>query len=121
MKDKTYIKYCVAGAAAGAINGFLGAGGGMILIPLLVSWIKLDERRAFATSVCILAPISLVSSVSYFFSGNLDFMLALPYIVSGFIGGYFGGRFLKTINIKYVRKAFAVMLIYGGIRSLILW
>ena len=42
MKDS--YKYAVSGAAAGAANGLFGAGGGMILVPLLTRWAGLDDK-----------------------------------------------------------------------------
>ena len=41
----------VAGGLSGLVNGFFGAGGGIVLVPLLLNWIGLESKRAFATSV----------------------------------------------------------------------
>ena len=43
MKNNT--RYAVTGALAGAANGFFGAGGGLFLVPLLVSWCGMERRR----------------------------------------------------------------------------
>ena len=45
---KNTLKYALAGAAAGAVNGMFGAGGGMVLVPLFLRWVRLDGRRAGA-------------------------------------------------------------------------
>ena len=79
-------KYIAAGAAAGLINGFFGAGGGIVLVPLLLSWIKLDEKKAFATSVWIIFPISALSAVLYLWHGRVDLLSAVPYLLGGFVG-----------------------------------
>ena len=117
---KNTLRYVIAGTCAGLINGLLGAGGGLILVPLLISWIKLEQRRAFATSVCIIAPISLVSAISYYIANSFRLSDALPFLIGGLIGGFLGGKFLKSINLKILRKVFALMMIYGGIRSIFL-
>ena len=52
-----------AGSLAGIVNGLLGAGGGMVLVPLLSGLAKLDEEQIFPTSVAIILPISIVSLV----------------------------------------------------------
>ena len=72
------IKCAVAGALAGALNGFFGAGGGMVLVPLLIRLVKMDERKAFATSVFIILPLCVVSAVVYLLKFRIDFMLTLP-------------------------------------------
>ena len=48
---KISVKYAVTGALSGAANGFFGAGGGLFLVPLLISWCGMEQKRAFATSV----------------------------------------------------------------------
>ena len=51
----------VAGAAAGAVNGLFGAGGGMILVPILSRHSDFSESEVFSSSVLIILPICLVS------------------------------------------------------------
>ena len=84
-------KYAVSGMAAGAANGLFGAGGGMILVPLLTQWGGLEDKTAFATSIAIIAPMCLVSIFIYWYQGQLDFGAALPYLVGGLFGGLLGG------------------------------
>ncbi|MCL2488280.1 MAG: TSUP family transporter, partial [Oscillospiraceae bacterium] len=55
------LKLAVTGALAGAANGFLGAGGGLIAVPLLAGWIGVERRKAFATSLALMLPLSAVS------------------------------------------------------------
>ncbi len=113
-------KYAVTGALAGAANGFFGAGGGMFLVPLLVSWTKMEQRKAFATSVAVILPISISSAVIYWLRGGLDFMSAWPYLIGGAIGGLAAGRIFKKIDMAWLRRAFGAFILYGGIRAVLL-
>lgn len=113
------IKCAVAGALAGALNGFFGAGGGMLLVPLLIRWVKMDERKAFATSVFIILPLCVVSAAVYLLKFRIDFMLTLPYLLGGLAGGLIGGCCFIKIPTTLLHRAFGLLLIYGGIRSLI--
>ena len=63
--------YGVAGGAAGLINGFFGGGGGMILVPLLTGKCGLDQRRAFATSVAVIAPLCALSAGQHIKAAHL--------------------------------------------------
>lgn len=117
MKDK--YKYAVSGAAAGAANGLFGAGGGMILVPLLTRWAKLEDKKAFATSISIIAPLCLVSIVVYCIQGSMEFMQALPYLIGGFLGGLIGGKLFKKVPAKFLHRALGLIIIYGGIRSIL--
>lgn len=108
----------VAGAAAGLANGFFGGGGGMILVPLLTRWCGLDQRKAFATSVAIILPLCALSSVIYLFRGGLDLLLALPYLAGGLVGGFVGGKVFRKLNMVWLRRAFALLILYGGVKAL---
>lgn len=108
----------VAGGAAGLANGFFGGGGGMVLVPLLTRWCGLEQRKAFATSIAIILPLCALSSAVYWFRGGLDFMLALPYLLGGLLGGFLGGRMFKKLNMVWLRRAFALLILYGGAKAL---
>ena len=112
------VRNALAGAAAGLANGFFGGGGGMILVPLLTRWCGLDQRRAFATSIAIILPLCVLSSVIYFFRGGLDFGLALPYLLGGLAGGFIGGKVFQKLNMLWLRRAFALLILYGGVKAL---
>ena len=105
--------------AAGLANGFFGGGGGMILVPLLTRWCGLDQRRAFATSIAIILPLCALSSAIYFLRGGLDLTAALPYLAGGLAGGFLGGRVFKRLNMTWLRRAFALLILYGGVKALL--
>ena len=91
----------------------------MILVPLLVRACGLEQRQAFATSVAIILPMCMLSSVIYFFRGGLDLAAALPYLAGGLLGGFLGGRLFKELNMEWLRRAFALLILYGGVRALL--
>ena len=117
MMDKTKLRSAVSGAAAGLINGFFGGGGGMLLVPLLSRWLKLGDRKAFATSVAVILPLCALSSVIYLFRGGLEFAAALPYLLGGAVGGILGGKLFKNVNMLWLRRGFALLILYAGIRA----
>lgn len=120
MKEwKQWLTPALAGSLAGIVNGFFGGGGGMVLVPLLTGCCRLDQRRAFATSVAIILPLCVLSSTIYFFRGGLDIGAALPYLAGGLVGGWIGGRIFKKLNMDWLRRAFALLILYGGVKSLL--
>ena len=120
MQKKSGSKFrsAVACGAAVLANGFFGGGGGMLLVPLLTRWCGLDQRQAFATSIAVILPLCVLSSAIYWFRGGLDFLLALPYLVGGLIGGFLGGRMFKKLNMVWLRRAFALLILYCGAKAL---
>lgn len=118
MRDSIW-KWAMAGALAGLVNGLFGGGGGMILVPLLLRWIKTDEKTAFASSVAIILPICMVSAGVYWYRGLLRFGQALPYALGGLAGGLIGGKLFQKTSPVLLRRVFALFLIYGGVRCLL--
>lgn len=113
-----WLPAAVAGGVAGLANGFFGGGGGMLLVPLLVRKCGLSQRQAFATSVAVILPLCCLSVIIYFFRGGLDFVTALPYLVGGLIGGWIGGKVFRRVNMIWLRRAFALLILYGGVNAL---
>lgn len=111
---KSYAPAALAGGAAGVVNGFFGGGGGMVLVPLLVSKCGLDRRKAFASSVAIILPLCALSAGIYYAKGNLDLLQALPYLIGGLIGGLVGGKVFKKIPVVWLKRVFALLILYGA-------
>ena len=116
---KTTLRSALAGGAAGLVNGFFGGGGGMVLVPLLTGKCGLDQRRAFATSVAVILPLCVLSSAIYLFRGSLDLTAALPYLAGGLVGGFAGGKLFKNLNMDLLRRGFALLILYGGVKALL--
>ena len=51
----------IVGAAAGAVNGLFGAGGGLVLVPMLGKKVGLSENERFPASIAIIAPVCVTS------------------------------------------------------------
>ena len=117
MKEKW--KYVVTGALGGLANGLFGSGGGLFLVPLMTRWSKLEERKAFATSVAIILSLSIVSSVVYFTKGALDYSTAWPYLLGGGIGGVISGLVFQKVPLNFLRRIFGLLILYGGIRAVL--
>lgn len=118
MQDRN--KNRVAGGAGGLINGLFGGGGGMVLLPLLTKWSRLEERSAFATCVAVIFPMCLVSTAVYLFQVRPALSLVLPYLAGGVAGGVIGGMTFEKVPVRMLKLIFGAFLLYGGVRYL-LW
>ena len=115
---KSWLPAAAAGGAAGLVNGFFGGGGGMVLVPLLMSRCGLERRKAFACSVAIIFPLCALSAVIYYSRGNLDLLAALPYLVGGRTGGLTGGALFTRVPVTWLKRVFALLILYGAWTSL---
>ena len=118
QKDFTVPKVCLSGALTGFVNGFFGAGGGMVLIPLLTKFCGVDDRRAFASSLAVVLPICLTSLAVYAFIGSFTADNVWPYLLGGFAGGIVGGLIFRKIPTGLLHKALGVFILWGGVRLL---
>lgn len=113
-------KRIVTGALAGAANGFFGAGGGLFLVPLFTRWLKMEQKRAFATSVAVILPLCVVSLVVYFLKSSMDFVAILPTLLGGLVGGFLAGRLFGSMPVTWIRRLFGLLILYGGVRAVLL-
>lgn len=105
------------GAAAGAVNGLFGAGGGMILVPLLTRLTDLDDREVFPASISIILPLCVVSIVTQ--AGNgLPWITALPYLIGSALGGVVAGIWGRKIPVLWMHRILGVLILWGGWRYL---
>ena len=88
------------------------------LVPLLAGWCGLDQRKAFATSVAVILPLCILSAAVYLFRGGVELVPALPYLAGGLAGGLLGGRVFRRMNMTWLRRGFALLILYGGARAL---
>lgn len=118
MNWKNYIRFGLAGGAAGAINGLFGAGGGMLLVPMLTRHTSLEEKQVFPCSVSIILPICIVSLLAHTENIKLPLQEAWPYLVGSIVGGLLSGYWGHLIPTKYLHKILGVLILWGGIRYL---
>lgn len=91
------------GAIVGTFTGLVGAGGGFLIIPVLVSWHKLPIKEAIGTSLVIIAAKSLIG----FAGENMETHINWPFLITIisfstigiFIGTYFSGK-IKSSKLK---------------------
>ena len=102
------------GALTGAYSGFLGLGGGFILVPLLTRWLHFDIKRAIGTSLLAIAIIAVPSTITHAFLGHIDWGIAAGLIVGVIPGAWLGARITLGSSDRTTRIAFAVMLLAVG-------
>ena len=118
MKKKQLFGLIAAGFGAGAINGLLGAGGGMVLVPLLSLLTQMEEDQIFAASIAIILPVCVVSIAATAVTGTLDWLASLPYLAGSAAGGLLAGLIGQKIPARWLHKALGILIIWGGIRYL---
>jgi len=121
--NKKNIILSVSSVISGILNGFVGTGGGIILYFVLKFLNKretdnTDMKDIMAMIISIVIPMSIISSVIYMIKGNIIYGELLKYLPAALIGGITGAFLLDKLKFKIVKKLFAAMIIYAGIRMM---
>lgn len=118
MRNKKYLGIILAGLCAGAVNGLFGAGGGMILVPLLAWLTDLHDDSIFPSSICIILPICIISLTLTIQPSTTLWKTAIPYLIGSAVGGILAGIFSKKIPTIWLHRLLGALIIWGGIRYL---
>ncbi len=119
MKKVNKFYLVLFGALIGVINGFFGGGGGMVVVPVLNKLFKMEQKKAQATALFVILPISLVSTIVYMSFKSINFQAGWPVIAGIVAGGVIGAFLLNKLNNRTIKYIFIFFMFLGGIGMLI--
>jgi uncharacterized membrane protein YfcA len=105
------------GLIAGLISGFLGIGGGIVIIPALVYLLGYSQQNAQGTSLgLLLPPIGLLAVINYHKGGFVNFKAAAIMCITFIIGSYISSKIVVDLPESIVKKSFAVFLLFYAMK-----
>lgn len=111
------IAFLLTGFAAGMMGGFLGIGGGVLMIPIMVFGLGFSQKLAQGTSIAaMIPPIGLMAAIAYWKAGNVDIKAAALIAAGFFIGGWIGGSIVQHVPELTVKRIFAVFLVLVAVK-----
>ena len=114
------IKKALAGMLIGTVNIILGAGGGMLTVPLYKK-MGMEQKSAQINAVGTILPITIISSIIYLVNGNVNFSDTYIYLAPGLLGSIVGTFVIKKTSNKILTVIFALFMIWAGVRMFIKW
>ncbi len=112
-------KALIRGVEVGILTGFLGAGGGFLIIPVLIFSFHLPMKKAIGTSLLIIAMNSLCGFAGDLFHQHFDWMLLLPLTAIAVTGTFIGRRLGQDIQGDKLKKWFGWFVLVMGIYIII--
>lgn len=104
----------------GLLSGLFGVGGGIIMVPLLIGFAGLDQRRAAATSLVAIVPSATVGGLTYASQGHVD-LVAAAFVAGGaIVGAYVGTSLLRRLSLPLLRWLFLALMLGVALRMLVL-
>lgn len=86
----------------------------MVVVPLLTNLFKMEQKKAQATALFVILPISLVSTIVYLSNNSVNFGCCWPVIVGIVLGGIVGAKLLNKIKNTTVQGIFILFMFLGG-------
>jgi uncharacterized membrane protein YfcA len=103
------------GLVAGALSGFLGLGGGIIIVPALVYIFGYTQHMAQGTTLALMVPpIGLLAAWSYYKAGAADLKVAAVICLGFFVGGLLGAKVALNVPDDVLRKVFGIWMLAIG-------
>ena len=116
---QTIVYLILRGVLAGIVSGFIGIGGGIIIVPGLIYLAGLTQIQAQGTSLALmLPPIGILAFMHYYKQGNVDLKVAGIVAVTFIIGGFFGAKLAHKIDQNIVKIIFGVLMLLIAIKMI---
>ena len=100
-----------SGLGVGVMTGFLGVGGGFLIVPALVMLVGLPIRQAVGTSLVVIAMNSLAGFLGHLDGPPIDLQVVAIFVTAGLTGALVGARLTRLVHPDHLRKAFALFVI----------
>lgn len=109
----------VVGAAAGLLSGLFGIGGGIVIVPALLSIMAMERRMAHGTSLAATLPVAAASLITYAAGGNVDWPVAACLSIGAIVGAVVGTQLLQVIPRRPLTLIFVVVVLMTAVRLLL--
>jgi uncharacterized protein len=121
LSMETIITILFIGVVAGVFSGFIGIGGGLIVVPCLVYFLGMSQHTAQGTSLAMmLPPIGFIAVYNYYKAGEVDFRVAAILCISFIVGSFFGSKIAISLSPQSIKRAFGIIIILLGMK-MVFW
>jgi uncharacterized protein len=110
----------IVGLVAGILSGFVGVGGGIIMVPALIWLLGYNQHQAQGTSLAVLMlPVVFLAVRNYWKEGMVDWKV-VGVIAAAFVaGGYFGSKGALALPADTVKRVFGVVMFFVAIKLIL--
>lgn len=120
LNPQTVAALLAVGISAGLLSGFVGIGGGIIMVPALVWLLSYSQHQAQGTSLAVLMlPVVFLAARNYYKEGLIDVRSVAIIAIAFVISGYFGSKWALALPADIVRKIFGGIMLLASIKMII--
>ena len=111
LTPKYVAKVALIGVVAGFMSGYVGVGGGFIMVPLFVSMLGIPMRLASGTSLTAVCILAIPGVIEQAVLDNIDYMVGVAMMIGSIPGAIVGANLVKRVPERALRFAFALFLL----------
>ncbi|MCZ7532872.1 MAG: sulfite exporter TauE/SafE family protein [Acidimicrobiia bacterium] len=111
-----WFKAVIIGITAGFLSGLLGIGGGVVIVPAFVLWLKIDQFHAAATSVATIVITASAALITFGVGGAVDWRAGAIIFIGSATGAWLGARYLDRIPEWSLAAMFSAVMTIGAVR-----
>lgn len=120
MTIQTILILSIIGLFAGILSGFVGVGGGVIIVPALVFFLGLTQHEAQGTSLFVLMmPVVALAVLNYWKAGNVNWKFALIIATTFLVGGFIGSKLSLRLSPGLVKLIFGIFMAYVSFKLIV--
>ncbi|TNE55842.1 MAG: sulfite exporter TauE/SafE family protein [Bacteroidetes bacterium] len=120
MTPQVIIILILIGLVAGITSGFVGVGGGIIIVPALIYMLGLGQHEAQGTSLLLmLPPIGILAVMNYYRAGQINWTYGMIIAATFVLGGYIGSKLSLRMSPGIVRLIFGLIMAYVSVKLII--
>jgi uncharacterized membrane protein YfcA len=109
----------LVGLFAGALSGFVGVGGGIIIVPAMIYFMNMNQMQAQGVSLALLMlPVGILGVMNYYKAGHIQFNYVLIIALGFVLGNYFGSKYAMRVPEHKIKFLFALLMLYVGFQML---
>ncbi|MFN9324999.1 MAG: TSUP family transporter [Flavobacteriales bacterium] len=120
MSITTWFLLALVGLFAGVLSGFVGMGGGVVMVPALVMLLGYSQHQAQGTSLAVLVlPVVALAVRNYYKAGMIDPKMVAVIAVAFVVGGYFGSKWSLALPTETVKRVFGVLMLLISVKLIL--
>lgn len=109
------IRAALIGVVAGVLSGYVGLGGGFLMIPMFIGILGLPMKRASGTSLIAVILLAVPGAIAQAALGNIDWLVGLMVAAGSIPGAILGARFVGRVPELSLRFAFGTVLLVASV------
>lgn len=109
----------LVGLLAGALSGFVGVGGGIIIVPAMIYFMNMNQLQAQGVSLALLMlPVGVLGVMNYYKAGHIQFNYVLIMAIGFVLGNYFGSKYAMRVPEHKIKFLFSLLMLYVAVQML---